>query len=427
MTPYHRAFDCDFWVGDVREVAAALAEKSVHVAVTSPPYWALRSYLPTDHPSKAFELGSEPIPDCLGWARGVNCGACFICHMREVAAHVWRVLRDDGTFFVNIGDSYSGSGRGPTGHNGIGDQEKRQGFTGQLHARTLEAGAIGKAWTPVPPGLKPKDRVGIPERLALALQADGWTWRDTIHLCKVAPMPESVRDRTTQAHEPLFVFSKRAKYFWDAEAVREKAEYGLDFRSSKTFGKSDNQDRNDAGRAYLTGDGGRNPRSWMLWSPEPSAVQHYATFPRFIPNFAIRAGSSEYGVCAECGAPWERVTDSFQEPTQKTNNAGKLESNLDNNWDRTEYPRTRKVTTTLGFRPTCQHNAEVVPATVWDPFSGSGTTQRVARELGRHSIYTDLSTAYADMAIGLMEKVTPMLPMMKGGDAESESQLTLAV
>jgi hypothetical protein len=183
--------------------------------------------------------------------------------MRTVAAAVWRVLRDDGCFFINIGDSYAAN--------------RSYQVTDNKHHDVGNGSSMS-----VPNGLKPKDRVGIPERLALALQADGWTWRDTIHLCKVAPMPESVRDRTTQAHEPLFLFTKKARYFYDADAVREPHSepwrgHGEHESATPHNGRFDDPDKQQAAFTVAKREYnplGRNPRSWMLWKSEASALAH---------------------------------------------------------------------------------------------------------------------------------------------------------
>jgi hypothetical protein len=154
------------------------------------------------------ELGSEAIPDCLAWARGQEpCSTCFVCHLVVVFRAVRRVLHDTGTVFCNLGDSYSGSGKGPTGHNGIGNQGQRQGFVDQRSDV---------------PGLGPKQLLMMPARVALALQSDGWVLRSDIVWNKPNPMPESVTDRPTKSHEYIFLLSKSPRYFFDQEAVRER-------------------------------------------------------------------------------------------------------------------------------------------------------------------------------------------------------------
>jgi DNA modification methylase len=260
------------WQGDVRACLAAMEPESVQCVVTSPPYWSLRAYGTTpqvwgnhngcEHDwlseSRVLqkgtisekqsthvgnngagfmvtgqtcrrcsawrgELGSEPLHDCAGWATGAPCGACFICHLVEVFTAVKRVLRPDGVVLCNLGDSYAGSGKGPTGHNGIGDQERRQGFSTSKGARIgSQHGESGhtSGVTP-PPGLKAKDLVGIPWRFALAMQAAGWWLRSEITWCKTSAMPESVTDRPTNATEKIFLFAKSDRYFYDVDAVRQ--------------------------------------------------------------------------------------------------------------------------------------------------------------------------------------------------------------
>ena len=165
-----------------------LRDETVQCVVTSPPYWGLRDY------GVEGQLGLEPTPEL------------YIEHMVEVFREVRRVLRPDGVLFLNLGDSYAGSGGG----DGSGKQLTNKGS----RAEELEH------W-PVPGGLKPKDLIGIPWRVALALQADGWWLRSDIIFFKSNPMPESVTDRPTRSHEYLFLLTKSARYYYDAEAIKE--------------------------------------------------------------------------------------------------------------------------------------------------------------------------------------------------------------
>jgi DNA modification methylase len=145
-------------------------------------------------------LGNESVHDCLAWARDeAPCAVCYVCHMRVVATEIWHVLRDDGTFWLNIGDSYCGGGQG--------ESEMAVGVGIGMRRR-------------VPDTLKPKDLVGIPWRVALALQADGWTLRSDVIWSKPNGLPESVTDRPTRAHEYVFLFVKSSHYYYDADAVR---------------------------------------------------------------------------------------------------------------------------------------------------------------------------------------------------------------
>ena len=199
-------------------------------------------------------------------------------------------------------------------------------------------------------GLKPKDLCMIPARVALALQADGWWIRSEVTLCKVAPMPESVTDRPTSATEKLYLLSKGERYFYDADAVREAAEYGR--REGTSWKRPREGDPDDERQNIATTTRGANPaagrnlRNWWQWHPDPFSerdippkimcaaedpeaeqvkvkgrsfyvkpnpeyVDHYATFPRWLPERCILAGTSEKGCCAVCGAPWRRVKRRF--------------------------------------------------------------------------------------------------------------------
>jgi hypothetical protein len=173
-----------------------LMHQSASMCMTSPPYWGLRSYLDDDDPLKAHELGSEPTPEE------------YVASMVAVFREVRRVLHPSGTVWLNIGDSYSSGDR--DGHGIITSTKQK---TNNHAANTLRPR--------MPLGLKPKDLCMIPARLALALQADGWWLRSEIIWAKPNPMPESVLDRPTRAHEYIFLLSNGERYFYDADAVRE--------------------------------------------------------------------------------------------------------------------------------------------------------------------------------------------------------------
>ena len=185
--------------GDVREKLAELPDASVHCCITSPPYFGLRSYLPDGHAAKHLEIGLEDSP------------AAYVAALVDVFRGVRRVLRDDGTCWVVIGDSYAGSGKGGD-PSGLGKQ-------------STNAGSLVRGSKLAPAGLKPKDLIGIPWRLAFALQDDGWWLRQDIVWSKPGPMPESVTDRCTRAHEYIFLLSKSATYHYDAAAIAEPAVY----------------------------------------------------------------------------------------------------------------------------------------------------------------------------------------------------------
>ena len=173
--------------GDSLAVLRTIPDESVHCCVTSPPYWGLRDY------GVPGQLGLERTPEE------------YVAKMVEVIREVRRVLRKDGTLWLNLGDSYWGSGCGPSGNFGVPDETRANNSKGKKY----------------PPNdtIKPKDLVGIPWRVAFALQADGWWLRQDIIWAKPNPMPESVTDRCTKSHEYIFLLSKSAKYYYDSEAV----------------------------------------------------------------------------------------------------------------------------------------------------------------------------------------------------------------
>src|SRR5690606_18145495 len=194
--------------GDVIETLRTLPDRIVHTCVTSPPYWGLRDY------GVPGQIGLESTPEE------------YVKKMVEVFREVRRVLRDDGTLWLNLGDSYAGSGKGPSG--------KSAGVHATKDGRQTMNNRV------VPYGLKPKDLVGIPWRVAFALQADGWYLRSDIIWHKPNAMPESVKDRPIKAHEYIFLLSKSPRYYYDADAIREPFSKNShpNFKGGK-FGRSD--------------------------------------------------------------------------------------------------------------------------------------------------------------------------------------------
>ncbi len=185
--------------GDCREVLKGLPDKSVQCCVTSPPYFALRSYLPKGHPDKGREIGTERTPEAL------------VASLVEVFREVRRVLRDDGTLWVNMGDTYSSGGRGGGGC-----------FMEARADKSWKGASEVNGWRTAPPGYKHKDLIGVPWMLAFALRSDGWYLRQDIIWQKPNTMPESAKDRCTKSHEYIFLFSKKPRYFYDAEAISEE-------------------------------------------------------------------------------------------------------------------------------------------------------------------------------------------------------------
>ena len=247
-------------LGDCLDVLRTMPDQSVNCCVTSPPYWGLRDY------GVDGQLGLEKTPEE------------YVAKMVEVFREVRRVLCDDATLWMNLGDSYCGGGRGGNPLNS--PHQKQKTNTGSIVAPTS-----------IPNGLKPKDLVGIPWRVAFALQADGWYLRQDIIWHKPNPMPESVRDRCTKAHEYIFLMSKSARYYFDAEAIKEPAAYAGQMRG----GSTNRYEQNAAGmdcKVYNT----RNKRSVWTVQTQPFKDVHFATFPPDLIRPCILAGCPEGGV-----------------------------------------------------------------------------------------------------------------------------------
>lgn len=342
---------CHF--GDCRDILRqlVLGGGKVQTCVTSPPYWGLRDY------GVEGQIGLEASP------------SEFVANMVEVFRLVRDVLSDDGTLWLNLGDSYAGSGRGgnPTAATSTlqGSKEYQEAsmvkrgrrLPAGLHENVRLAGNIGRAWVPPPIGLKQKDLCGIPWRVAFALQDDGWYLRQDIIWHKPNPMPESVTDRCTKSHEYLFLLSKRERYFFDADAIKEqsvtddprrpygsKGAWDMDGRPDEQRpngklrapanvkrgdfnGKTNDLPGREAFRAFTET---RNRRSvWTVPTVSYSGA-HFATFPPALIEPCILAGSRPGDI-------------------------------------------------------------------VLDPFFGSGTTGQVAQALGRNWIGCELNPAYESL------------------------------
>lgn len=424
-------------IGDVREQLKLLAPASVHCAVCSPPYWALRDY------GVAGQIGSEATPDE------------FVQTLVDVFDGVRRVLRDDGTLWMNLGDSYASawpcSRRNVIGTGSLADGT-RDARPERLH------------------GVKEGEQFLMPHRVAIAMQAAGWFLRSTIVWHKKSPMPESVsgvrwirhkikvsRDeyetlqhqqgredknfvlmdcpgcpkcsatsglvlrrgkwRPTTAHEYVFLFSKSERYFCDGDAVQEMTTGGTHSRGTKM------RPPKEANGAAGTGHGDwcittpdkvetRNPRSVWTISSEPYKGPHFATFPSELAKRCILAGTSAGGCCASCGSPHAPVVVSERVPTRPGDNckiltahANRTDIDPATNWQNStlnygnrDPQRHVASSTIMGYRATCGCNAGIVPCTVLDPFLGSGTTVQVATHYGRDGIGIELNPEYAALA-----------------------------
>jgi DNA modification methylase len=323
------------------------------------------------------QIGLEATPDA------------YLAEMVAVFREVRRVLRPDGTCWVNMGDSYSGGKQGRT------DGESLPRPKGGSYV--VDHGSQ----RPVPPGYKPKDLLMMPARLALALQADGWWLRSDIIWHKPNPMPESVTDRPTSAHEHVFLLAKAARYFYDAPAIAEPSAYPEDDRKARS---GIDQKRYPGAMIAGVREGSvtypmRACRNVWTIATAPFSAAHFATFPPELASRCIRAGTSERGCCAACGAPWGRQTDTSYE-RNRHGHSGRTDASGSNGWDGGAYPNLRKINTTTGWTASCACNSgDPVPCTVLDPFAGAGTTLLVADRLQRDAIGIELNPAYTTMAM----------------------------
>jgi DNA modification methylase len=261
--------------GDCRETLRSLLDNSVHCVVTSPPYWGLRDY---GHPG---QLGLEATPQE------------YVERMVQVFREVRRVLAEDGTLWLNLGDTYAGSWGAQSRPNGTDAGSTLQGGS-RLSARQIKAHPCetGTGFRKNTPGLKTKDLVGIPWRVAFALQSDGWWLRQDIIWSKPNPMPESVRDRCTKAHEYLFLLTKSERYFFDADAIKEPAA-AVHNGSRFDRGKTREAKANHVQSGKRIDDGTRNRRDVWSIASHPYNGAHFAVMPPALVEPCILAGSRE--------------------------------------------------------------------------------------------------------------------------------------
>lgn len=426
-------------LGAVPEVLREIPDGSVQTCITSPPYYGLRAY--TGEPGM---IGLEPTLQE------------HLANLVAVFREVWRVLRDDGTCWINCGDAYSSGGQA----KGNSDS-----------------------------GLAPKQRLLLPARVALALQDDGWwirseiIWAKGLSFCPTysgSCMPSSVKDRPTDSHEMVYLLSKKPRYFYDADAVREAdGGRGSGNVAAKSGDETGGPGCNIARSVPWKAGGGRNLRTVWTINPQGYKEAHFATFPEALVKPCILAGTSEKGACSECGAPWRRVVErdlsgcetewsevrdvrnaeeiarflrASREAAGLTRKAvddalgtktlyswfegrpAGIETPTIEQWEKlkpiigfdgrhdADVARTKLVEvtnrkpkradliapsenqaqpkrTTTGWEPTCEHaDAPVVPCVVLDPFSGSGTTGVVALRLGRDYAGCEISPEYLAMS-----------------------------
>ena len=388
--------DLNIIVGDCREEMAKLSEQSVQCVVTSPPYWGQRDY------GVNGMIGLEP--DVHEW----------IDSMVEVFRGVWRVLRDDGTVWLNLGDKYAAE----------------------------------------------KNLLGLPWRMAFALQADGWYLRRDIIWHKPNPMPESATDRPSTAHEYVFLLTKQPHYFYDSDAVKtplsevsfnrltqsnfENQKGGAkDYSETGQKGSSARKTVNNLREKLIASEKwktryegwaardksiGANLRSVWKIATQPFGGAHYATYPEKLVEPCIKAGTSERGECPACGAPWERVVDKqrLTRPELPKNDPRYRPSTYQGAYGEINGKNDAGYTkrTSLGWQPTCEHKREPIPQTVLDPFSGAGTTGLVALRLGRSYTGIELNPEYAAMSRKrIVERVGATSPDALKPDEQAQGRL----
>lgn len=408
---------CHF--GDVREVLRRLIDAGVRAncIVTSPPYWGLRSYLPEGHPDKAREIGSEPTIQE------------FIATMTGVFELCREILTDDGTCWVNMGDCYAA--------NRAYQVPSTKG--GPKHSESQAAG--GRA-SSVPTGLKPKDLVGQPWRLAFALQDAGWYLRQDIIWSKPNPMPESMRDRCTKAHEYIFLLSKSERYWWDFDAMQEPVNGGAHSRRpSNGVGFGHGTDRDERGRdrqAWKTPDGwdaskgegghgnfhkaGREKGRIIV-----DGVGHRQGPPGNPPNrIPGNINPPKYQRAYEAGATEHRTKGGLlayaerQRKLAESGTAFKNNDSMDAALAVMPAVRNRRSVWTMATQPYSEAHFATFPeelpercilagcpvgGVVLDPFFGSGTTGSVAQRLGRQWIGIELNPANEPLQAGRLRQL----------------------
>jgi len=303
--------------------------------VTSPPYFSQRKYQtsPVDwEDGWNGELGREQSPEF------------YVQHLADIFDEVKRVLREDGTFWLNIGDKQIDN-----------------------------------------------DLLGIPWMVAFELKRRGWILRSEIIWHNPSPIPDGAKNRPTKSHEQVFLFSKSNKYFYDMLAIAEPIKYP---GKPRAFSKKGNDDRHDTGTIYdPSGRSMKNKRTvWTISNSKSLSSKHFACMPKKLAAFCIEAGSSEMGCCPICKAPMRRILETERIATRPAKN-NKQDDTGSSNRDKERHVSFHK---TIGWEPTCEHQFEdeVLPCIVLDPFSGAGTTGLEALKKSRSYLGIELNKDY---------------------------------
>lgn len=456
-------------VGDCRQRLKEIESGTVQVCVTSPPYFGLRDYdteplvfggrgdcehawtvqsqrvqaggtgeksakqltnagSQTDKAEHAFCRHCQAWRGHLGLEPRLE---MYVSHLVDIFRGVRRVLRDDGILILNLGDSYSkGSGDRVNGSQGKNSQV---GHTSPENNPDKRVGS----------NLPPKNLFGVPWRVALALQADGWFFRSAMPWLKASGMPESVQDRPTTAHEYVFLFAKSKKYYWDADAMRvgNQIHYrkaggykqsrgigdgagGQDGRRALGFKE---RDVTTVGRNYRTTDAYIAPLDHAIAQARDELVRlealrdttgllldergnpvalrvnpgnfpgkHFAVFPTGLVEPFVEAGTSEKGACPGCGSAWVRVVKSSLVATDEKRPSRTIPGKHGKGYQKQRAGDSKVIT--AGWQPPCTcPQSDPVPQTVLDIFGGAMTTMMVADRLGRDGIACELNPDYAEM------------------------------
>lgn len=437
------------YTGNALEILKTLPDESVQMCVTSPPYWGLRDYK-TEPVIWGGDVGcshdwtvDERKPQSGGTGaasskqltnRGTTnsqesllSGECLFCnawkgslgneptpelfteHLVMIFREARRVLRNDGTLWVVIGDTYFGGGRGGNPEGSVHQKQKTNAGSITVKNNKLSISS----------GCKPKDLVGIPWMLAFALRSDGWWLRQDILWSKKNPMPSSVTDRCVTSHEYVFLLSKSSNYYFDHIVIREPAvAYAKGKRSVSIGSKSLSRGQSTGAGVAPSGNAlvsdvalnpMRNKRSVWTLSSKPFKGSHFATFPETLVEPMILAGTSEYGACAACGTPYTRkiercesIPDITQRSTDHYNTADRYgadnggNAGLDNLAKRMRDGKNGIIT--VDWVAGCSCNSSTRPCTVLDCFSGAATTGKVALSLGREYIGIEANSDYNEIA-----------------------------
>jgi DNA modification methylase len=371
--------------GDALLELQKLPSESVDCCITSPPYYGLRDY------GVAGQIGLEESPEA------------YVSKLVEVFREVRRVLKKDGTLWLNLGDSYSRDlAKGGSGPNGKHDFIPDYGNARKIMSESKGSsdGGVGRAdRAPVRnggDGLKPKDLIGIPWAVAFALRADGWYLRSDIIWHKPNCMPESVMDRPTKAHEYIFLLSKSQKYYYDMEAIKDP----LQTNAPRTTKNGEGNGELAHGH-FGQSKNGRNKRTIWTVNTSPYREAHFATFPEALIEPCILAGTSEKGYCSACGAPWTRHIEKCASVKKIRNEPYAIASGKGKHAQL--FTRRSSCAQTIGWRPSCSCILDCawpgpLPGVVLDPFFGAGTTGVVAKKLNRNFIGIELNLEYFAMS-----------------------------